>query len=174
MGRAKRIKFSKEEKDIIVAGIKYVEATKIPKTRLAWSLAGLFGKQDSMVYHQICEIARVVRELGEGAVDEHSTGIEIAEEELTSVDESLDKRIGDIVLATVVVVKTYGALCVVEGTTRTLLLHISEIADEYIDDVNNYVNVGEEILAMLIASTEGRLALSARRAGGLRKRDMVV
>ena len=163
-------RYSTEEKNLMVAGIRYAEANKITKTKLAWSLAGLLGRQDSVLYQQLCELSRVMNDLKED--EEVVMQQEVVEDELTLTDENLDKRIGEVVSVRVIVVKTYGALCVVEGTTRTLLLHVSEIADEFIDDVNMYLAVDDIVQAMLIVSAkENRLALSTKKIGSVKRKE---
>lgn len=156
MGR----QYSKQEQDLFKAALDYAKISGVSKTKLSWALAALVGRKDGEVYHRLCGI-----ESGKCDVAED-------EEELTLTDESLDRRIGEVVFARVVSVKTYGALCVVEDTTRTLLLHVSEIADEYIEDVSAYLNEGDLIQAMLVVSTrENRLALSTKKIGSVKRKQ---
>lgn len=159
-------KYTDEEKQLILAGVLYAQKENISKTKLAWSLSSLTGKPDNMLYQQIVGISK---KLAEGdSLDDFE---EIVSEEEPFVEDMLENRIGDIVKARVVAVKTYGALCSVENSTRTLLLHVSELADEYIDDVNNYISAGDEFYALLIlSSSNNRLALSTKRLGTVSKK----
>lgn len=48
---------------------------------------------------------------------------------------------------------------------RTGLIHISEIADGFIDDISRYVTEGQEVKVVLVNTDEkGRLSLSLKRA----------
>ena len=105
-------------------------------------------------------------------LDLHDTEeVQEFEEDLVAKDDYLEQKIGEIVKVRVVSVRTFGALCAVEDTTRTLLLHLSEIADEYIDDVSMYLEEGDEFLAMLIMNkVTNRLALSTKRVGTVKRK----
>lgn len=86
-------------------------------------------------------------------------------------EDLLEKHVGEIVKVRVLSVRTFGAICSVENTTRTLLLHLSEIADEYIDDVSMYLEEGDELFALLIMSkTTNRLALSTKGLGTVKRK----
>lgn len=169
-------RYSKEEKFLMLAGVRYAESVKMPKTKLAWFLAAVLGKPDSAVYYQMKKVSEKAASMTEAdwAVfdfDEVQADLmeEQAKQELN--DETLEQNVGMIVPVKVISVKTFGALCQVLGTTRTLLLHVSEIADEYIDDVHEYLSEGDEFLAMLIlAKNNNRLALSSRRIGSVKRK----
>ena len=174
-------RYTVEEKNLLIAGIRYAEANGIPKTRLSWSLASLMNRSDSTMYHQVSEMARVLADLtnavpliGNGEKPDMQFDVvpdQDLVEDMIQPDEDLDKRIGEIVDVQVISLMTYGALCSVKGTTRTLLLHISEMADAYIDDVTDYVKVGDSFPALLILGAKNRLALSTRRVHPLERRN---
>lgn len=153
-------RYTEEEKRFMLAGLRYAEAVRMPRTKLSWGLASLMNRPDSSVYQQLGSLQR-----------DWDEEVEDYEEELQFA-ETLEKRVGDIVTATVISVTTFGALCSVENTTRTLLLHISEMANEYISDVGEYVWSGDVIQAMIIVGSNGRLALSTKRIGPLKRRSL--
>jgi len=152
--------YSAEEHQLLEAGLKFVQTSGVPMTKVAWGLASIIGRQDNAVYHRMQSMAS-------GSFDPTAE----LDEDVTDEDERLDRRVGEVVAARVASIKSYGALCVVEGTTRALLLHVSEIADEYIDDVNEYLAVGDVVQAILVVSTkEDRLALSTKRIGTVKRK----
>lgn len=150
--------YSTEEHALLEAGLRYSRASKVPLTKVAWGLASVLGRQDSDVYHRMQALA-----------DGSFYPLEELDEDIEA--EELHHRVGEIVSARVVTLKSYGALCIVEGTTRALLLHVSEIADEFIDDVGSYVEVGDTVQALLVVSgREDRLALSTKRIGSVKRK----
>ena len=58
-------------------------------------------------------------------------------------------KIGNIVTGKVVGIERYG-IFVELGSYYTGLLHISEISDSYIEDINDYAKVGDTIRAKVI------------------------
>ncbi len=56
---------------------------------------------------------------------------------------------GKIVRVKVTAIETYGAFVILDHG-YTGLIHISEINGRYIDDINNYLRVGEELNARII------------------------
>lgn len=172
-----KVDIGKEERVLLMAGVKFARKVGMPNTRLAWGLATIIGKPDNVLYHKICEMSRVLGD-GEEALEEYEEleirAEEIIEEkEMVLEDEALENRVGDIVKVRVVAVKTYGLVCAVENTTRTLLLHLSEVADEFIDDLSEYAQPGDEFHAMLIVNPKNQLGLSARRATPLTRKYAV-
>ncbi|MGI6714070.1 MAG: S1 RNA-binding domain-containing protein [Bacilli bacterium] len=64
----------------------------------------------------------------------------------------MDKRIyeiGNIVVGKVTNIKDYGAFIQLEDKTSGLL-HISEIADKFIRDINHYLKLHEEVTVQVI------------------------
>jgi len=164
-----------EAKKIFLAGaVRYAHASKAPMTKVAWALATILKKPDNVVYH---ELRVVEEELASNGDLEDMTGRlsqdEVVEEELGD-EEVLENQVGEIVTVKAVSVRSYGVVCVVEGTTRTLLLHISEVANEFIEDLTQYVAPGDRFEAMLVSNDKGRLGLSAKRFKPLKKKEIVV
>lgn len=56
---------------------------------------------------------------------------------------------GDVVEGKVVSLKSYGAFVALESDVIGLL-HISEVADGFIEDINNYINIGESIIVKIL------------------------
>lgn len=165
-------RYSKEEKLLMMAGLAYAEETGMSKTKIAWGLSSIMGRTDSSVYSQLCTMDNEIPKGVWKLLDLNDTEeVQEFEEDLVVKDDYLEQKIGEIVKVRVVSVRTFGALCAVEDTTRTLLLHLSEIADEYIDDVSMYLEEGDEFLAMLIMNkVTNRLALSTKRVGTVKRK----
>jgi len=70
-------------------------------------------------------------------------------------------KVGDTVEGVVTGVIDFGAFVNVDGIEG--LIHISEISWERVDDPRNYVKVGEEIKAKIIAIDKERLSLSLKQ-----------
>lgn len=174
----KKNEVSKEEKVLIMAGLKFAQKVGMPMTKLAWGLSTIIGKPDNVLYHKVRETKRLLEndveleELDDIRQIETEVTQHLEEEEMNQdlAEEELEKRVGDIVKVRVVSVKSYGAICTVEGTVRTLLLHLSEVADEFIDDMSAYVMPGDEFYAMIIVNPKGQLGLSTRRVAPLKRR----
>ncbi|QQZ09504.1 S1 domain-containing RNA-binding protein [Heyndrickxia vini] len=49
-----------------------------------------------------------------------------------------------------------------EGSTG--LVHISEVADNYVKDINEHLKVGDEVLVKVINEKDGKIGLSIRKA----------
>lgn len=70
-------------------------------------------------------------------------------------------KVGDVVKGVVTGVIDFGAFVNVEGIEG--LIHISEISWERVDNPRNYVKVGEEVEAKIIAIDKDRLSLSLKQ-----------
>ena len=47
---------------------------------------------------------------------------------------------------------------------KTGLVHISEVADSYVKDVNDHLKVGDQVEVKVISEKEGKIALSIKKA----------
>lgn len=47
---------------------------------------------------------------------------------------------------------------------KTGLIHISEVADSYVKDVNDHLKVGDQVEVKVISEKEGKIALSIKKA----------
>jgi S1 RNA binding domain protein len=72
---------------------------------------------------------------------------------------------GTVVEGTVVGITNFGAFVQIEGA-GTGLVHISEIANEYVRDVNNHVKMNEKVKVKVlnVDSTNGKMDLSLKQA----------
>jgi predicted RNA-binding protein with RPS1 domain len=72
-----------------------------------------------------------------------------------------------VVKATITDIVGYGAFCTVEYNEKMYkgLIHISEIADEFVKNINDYVKSGDEVEAIVIGIDESKqqLKLSLKR-----------
>lgn len=72
-------------------------------------------------------------------------------------------EIGRIVKGKITGIQPYGAFVLLEDNKQGMI-HISEIANEYVKDIHDYVKVGEEVFVKILAidETETRIRLSLR------------
>jgi len=156
------------EKVLLVASAGYSRSANVSLTKVAWALSAIMQKPENNIYHQLKEVDDELekeltnlygtRELAEQLDQDDSEDL---------FDDTLESKVGEIVNVEVLSVKTFGAVCKVEESTRTLLLHVSEVADQFIDDVRKYLKEGDKIRAMLILNPKGALGLSTRKINAL-------
>jgi len=90
-------------------------------------------------------------------------------EEIVSLEEKMypkkEYKIGDVLEAEVVEIRPYGAIVkLLDGTETLAMVHISEIADFYIKDINQVLKVGEKVRVKIIDFDEkGRLRASIKQ-----------
>lgn len=152
------------EKTLLVASAGFSRANNVSLTKIAWALSAIMQKPENTIYHQLKTIDNSfdeelksiygIRNIANGMLDEEDADIP---------DDALESRLGEIVNVEVLTVKTFGAVCRVEDSTRTLLLHVSELADEFVDDVRKYIKEGDKVKAMLILNPRNELGLSTRK-----------
>lgn len=72
-------------------------------------------------------------------------------------------QIGDTVLGQVIAIKPYGAFVQLPAG-EVGLIHISEVAQEYVRDINDYLVIGQEVAVKIIGrSKEGKYTLSLKQ-----------
>ena len=72
--------------------------------------------------------------------------------------------VGTIIEGTITAVKEYGVF-VDLGEGKSGMVHISEIAKTYVNDINEFVKVGDKVKMMVTnISDEGKISLSIKRA----------
>ena len=71
-------------------------------------------------------------------------------------------EVGSIVEGKITGIVAFGAFVTLEDG-GTGLIHISEIASEYVDDVSRYVKMGQQIKAKVLSSDGGKLSLSMKQ-----------
>ena len=72
--------------------------------------------------------------------------------------------VGDIVEGKITAVKDYGVF-VDLGEGKSGMVHISEIAQSYVSNINDFVKVGDQVkLKVLTVADDGKISLSIKRA----------
>ncbi|MBP1949654.1 S1 domain-containing RNA-binding protein [Virgibacillus litoralis] len=72
-------------------------------------------------------------------------------------------EVGSKVQGKVTGITNFGAFVEIPGGT-TGLVHISEVADSYVKDVNDHLTVGDQIEVKVISEKDGKTALSIKKA----------
>ncbi|MFD1039815.1 S1 domain-containing RNA-binding protein [Virgibacillus byunsanensis] len=72
-------------------------------------------------------------------------------------------EVGSKVKGKVTGITNFGAFVEVPGGT-TGLVHISEVADSYVKDVNDHLKLGDEVEVKVINEKDGKVALSIKKA----------
>lgn len=71
---------------------------------------------------------------------------------------------GTILRGKVSAIVPFGAFVEIEKG-KSGLVHISEVSDEYVEDIKNYLKVGQEVdVKVLSVDTNGKISLSIKRA----------
>lgn len=72
--------------------------------------------------------------------------------------------VGDIVEGKITAVKDYGVFVDI-GEGKSGMVHISEIAQSYVSNINDFVKVGDKVkLKVLTIAEDGKVSLSIKRA----------
>ncbi|WP_031547686.1 MULTISPECIES: S1 domain-containing RNA-binding protein [Salinicoccus] len=73
-------------------------------------------------------------------------------------------EVGSKVKGKVTGIKNFGAFVQLPGG-KTGLVHISEVADQYVEDINEHLSVGEEVeVKVLSVGDDGKISLSIKKA----------
>ncbi|MDF0725793.1 S1 domain-containing RNA-binding protein [Cytobacillus sp. S13-E01] len=72
-------------------------------------------------------------------------------------------EVGSKVQGKVTGITNFGAFVELPGG-QTGLVHISEVADSYVKDVNDHLKVGDQVEVKVISEKEGKIALSIKKA----------
>ena len=76
----------------------------------------------------------------------------------------MDIKIDNILEGKVSRIMPFGAFIDL-GEGKSGLVHISEIADAFVKDINDYVSLGQEVLVKIVSIDEsGKIALSIKKA----------
>ncbi len=74
----------------------------------------------------------------------------------------MNYEVGTLVEGTVVEITKFGAFVKIRGG-KTGLVHISQISDKYVRDINEHVSMGAKVIAKIISiDDKGRLQLSLK------------
>ena len=75
----------------------------------------------------------------------------------------MEYTVGAVVEGKVTGITKFGAFVALPGN-KTGMVHISEIAHAYVSDINEFLTIGQEVKAMIIAIDEaGKINLSIKR-----------
>lgn len=74
----------------------------------------------------------------------------------------MDFTVGTIVEGKVKSITKFGAFIALDGN-RTGMVHISEIAHAYVNDIREYLTEGQDVKVMVIALEAGKINLSIKR-----------
>lgn len=95
---------------------------------------------------------------------EEQNVVESTEKTESQDSEANGFKTGDIMDGTITHITKFGAFVRLESGQEGMV-HISEIANEYVTDINNYVKVGDKIkVKILTAKNDKKLELSIRRS----------
>lgn len=72
-------------------------------------------------------------------------------------------QVNDVVEGTVSGISDFGAFVDLPDGSRGLI-HISEVSDDYVKNINNYLSIGQKVKVMIIDKDNNKIALSVRRA----------
>lgn len=72
-------------------------------------------------------------------------------------------EVGSKVKGKVTGITNFGAFVELPGGL-TGLVHISEVADSYVKDVNDHLKVGDEVEVKVLSEKDGKIALSIKKA----------
>ena len=73
-------------------------------------------------------------------------------------------EVGSKVIGKVTGIKNFGAFVELPGG-KTGLVHISEVADQYVEDINEHLEVGQEVeVKVLSVGDDGKISLSIKKA----------
>ena len=74
----------------------------------------------------------------------------------------MEPQIGTILEGKVTTITKFGAFVALEGG-KSGLVHISEIANTYVNDVNDFLTQGQSVKVMVLANENGKINLSIKR-----------
>ncbi len=78
--------------------------------------------------------------------------------------------IDEIVKGKITGIMKFGAFVSIEGG-KSGMVHISEITDGFVKDINDHLHIGDEVEAMVISIDEnGKVGLSIKKCAALRAR----
>lgn len=75
----------------------------------------------------------------------------------------VEPEVGSIIEGKVTAIMKFGAFVTLEGG-RSGLVHISEIANSYVNDVHDYLQEGQTVKVRVLASENGKINLSIKKA----------
>jgi polyribonucleotide nucleotidyltransferase len=161
---AKTISTQREEfKD----GVPRIATTQIPVDKIG-ALIGPGGKNIKKLQEDFDVSVEITEE---GLVKVLGADKDVLNNCVSAIDLQINgPAVGTIYEATVVTIKEYGAFVdIVPGLSG--LVHISELADDRVKDVNEYVSEGDKVSVKVIeVDRMGRLKLSVKAVKSLEKK----
>lgn len=80
-------------------------------------------------------------------------------------------QVGTVINGKITGITGFGAFVELEGGGNGLV-HISEVASEYVDDINNHLSVGQEVKVKVVnVEGNGKISLSIKKAAEVKKPD---
>ena len=76
--------------------------------------------------------------------------------------QGMEPQVGNILEGKVTTITKFGAFVALEGG-RSGLVHISEIANTYVNDVRDYLQEGQRVRVLVLPAENGKLNLSMKR-----------
>ncbi|HZK34182.1 MAG TPA: S1 RNA-binding domain-containing protein [Bacillota bacterium] len=77
-------------------------------------------------------------------------------------------EVGQILEGTVSGITNFGAFIELKDG-KTGMAHISEIADAYVKDINDYLKVNDKVKVKVLSTADNKIGLSVRQAGEIKK-----
>lgn len=75
----------------------------------------------------------------------------------------MDVQVGSLLEGKVSSITNFGAFVALEGG-KSGLVHISEIANSYVNDVHDFLQVGQTVTVKVLSAENGKINLSIKRA----------
>ena len=75
----------------------------------------------------------------------------------------MDPQVGSILEGKVTSITKFGAFVTLEGG-KSGLVHISEIANTFVNDVHDFLQEGQEVKVLVLSAEKGRINLSIKKA----------
>lgn len=75
----------------------------------------------------------------------------------------MDPQVGSILEGKVASITKFGAFVALEGG-RSGLVHISEIANTFVNDVHDFLEEGQTVKVLVLSAEKGRINLSIKKA----------
>jgi polyribonucleotide nucleotidyltransferase len=149
-------------------GVPQIKMTSIDKDKIG-ALIGPGGKNIKAIQERY-EVSIEITE--EGLVKVLGTDVKVLDEVCDLIDLQITgPKIGQDYDATVVSIKEYGAFVdIAQGISG--LVHVSELAEERVKDVNEYVSEGDKVkVRVLEIDRFGKIKLSAKAVEPLKKKN---
>ncbi|HOA91648.1 MAG: S1 RNA-binding domain-containing protein [Bacillota bacterium] len=77
-------------------------------------------------------------------------------------------EVGSVVEGKVTGITSFGAFIDL-GNGQTGLVHISEVADDYVQDINNYLKINDVVKVRVLSMKDGKIGLSIRKVDSVNK-----